>query len=246
MLRAIVTIYRLLMIIVSCIIAGLISFIFIVIFRRSIDWGHNHLRCIWSGLILTLCFVKHRAYGLSLLDKNQTYVFISNHKSEYDWYLFTHHIPFNWRAVIKAALRNHSFAGPMAARLDQIFLESKTRLKRMNKSGITDLIEKCHPHILKNRSILLYPEGSRTQSEVLDEFRLGSFALAIEYQIPIAVISVKETNKSTPGLFGRSFGHSPGKVNITVLKTIATKGLTQSDAEELRLHCQDLMRKALT
>src|SRR5690606_35638385 len=117
------------------------------------DWGHEHLRRFWSGGILRANAIRAEARGLELLDPRAAYVFVSSHASEWDWYVFTHLVPFNWRAVIRADLRRFPLGGPMAAKTGQLFLPPR--------ASVEALVQLCAPTLARGCSILIYPEGRR-------------------------------------------------------------------------------------
>ena len=240
LLRWPVTIYRLLVIIVVSLLMIVVSSFFFLL-GKSVDWGHHNLRRIWSGLILKLCFIRAEVCAMQRLPENMVCIFLSNHKSEYDWYMFTHFVPFNWRAVIRADLRNYSFAGPMAARLEQVFLTPG--------GGATHMLEQVEPHIKKGCSILMYPEGRRTRGPVLDEFRPGSFVMAIHFGLPVVPVAIVEERwAKKPGLFGRKFGHWPGRIKILAGSAIyGDSSLPYEQAvSDLQSRAQQAMRQLIT
>lgn len=202
---------------------------------KDTDWGHWHLRRYWSGSILAGCGIRHRATGTEQLDARKTYVFVSNHCSEWDWYLFTHHVPINWRAVIRADLRRFPFTGPMAARLEQIFLSPK--------ADTEELIALCRPHLALGRSILMYPEGKRPPPGELAPFRPGAFVLAARTGTPVVPVSVMEDPPAgARGPWGRGFAHTPREVVLRVGAPIETEG---RDAEELRALAHTRMKELM-
>lgn len=176
---------------------------------KDSDWGHWHLRRYWSGAILGGCGIRHRAVGAAQLDPKQTYIFVSNHYSEWDWYLFTYHVPLNWRAVIRADLRRFPLGGPMAAKTEQLFLAPGV--------GTDELVEACRPQLELGRSILMYPEGRRPPPGELAAFHSGAFVLASRTGRPVVpVAAVEDPPARSRGPLGRGFAHTPREVVLRV------------------------------
>lgn len=198
------------------------------------DWGHAHLRRFWSGGILHANRIRAEARGLGRLDLQATYVFVSNHASEWDWYVFTHLVPFNWRAVIRADLRRFPLGGPMAARTGQLFLPPR--------ASVEALVELCAPTLARGCSILIYPEGRRPEPGMVAPFRPGAFHLAARCRVPVAPIAVVEEHPAPRGAFGRGFGHAPGRVRLIAGEPLTAREATPEAVEELRAAAEQSVR----
>ncbi|HEY8514458.1 MAG TPA: lysophospholipid acyltransferase family protein [Candidatus Binatia bacterium] len=200
------------------------------------DWGHEHLRRFWSGGILRGCRIRYEARGLERLDTSATYVFVSSHASEWDWYLFTHLVPFNWRAVIRADLRRFPLGGPMAAKTGQLFLPPR--------ASVEDLVELCRPQLERGCSILMYPEGRRPAPGTIAEFKPGAFVLAARVGVPVAPIAVVEERPAARrGAFGRNFGHDPGRVRLVAGEPLKARDASAEAIEELRRAAQESVER---
>jgi 1-acyl-sn-glycerol-3-phosphate acyltransferase len=195
------------------------------------DWGHEHLRRFWSGGILRGCRIRGEARGVDQLERSATYVFVSNHASEWDWYLFTHLVPFNWRAVIRADLRRFPLGGPMAARTGQLFLPPR--------ASVDELVALCRPTLERGCSVLMYPEGRRPPPGTLAEFKPGAFVLAARVGVAVVPVAVVEERPGTRrGTLGRGFGHDPGRVRLVAGAPLAARDASPESAEELRRAAQ--------
>ena len=82
----------------------------------------------------------------------------------------------------------------------------------------------------ENLSLGLYPEGTRSRTGALGEFRRGTFVLAIETQEPIIPVAIQGSRSIlTPG----SPRIRAGLVSLRVGPQIQTAGLTAADREPL-------------
>lgn len=238
-LNYILTSYRVIWIFLVCCVMAIVALFFFAL-GKSVDWGHNHLRRIWSSLILYGSFVRVRGVGLEKLDTSAQYIFIVNHKSEWDGYAFTHLIPFQWRGVVRGALITFPVVGKMAARTEQIFIPPQ--------GGMDFLQKAAAPHFAQGRSLLMFPEGKRTQSATLDEFRSGAFVLSVASGVPIVPVAVVEEKPAQqPGAFGRKMGYLTGTVRLAVGEILMPPKMrdTAKATEKMRMQAQDAMLKLI-
>ncbi len=193
---------------VTGVVAGVASTFFAA--GKTPEWGYEHLSLHWSGGILRGCGIRAEVRGLHHVNPGTPCMYVSNHGSEWDWYLFTQFVRLDWRAVIRADLRNFPLGGTMSAKTGQLFLPPR--------ASTTDLIDMCRPVFARGTSILMYPEGKRPTDGKLGDFRRGAFEAAAACHVPVVPVAVVEQYPaSRPGPFGRGYGHNPGKVKLTVL-----------------------------
>lgn len=85
-----------------------------------------------------------------------------------------------------------------------------------------------------NISVVIYPEGTISESGKLRIFKNGAFKLAIEKQVPIVpVVNLNNWHFLQNGGFFKSNGR-PGIPQIYVGDAISTLGMTEKDVAELK------------
>jgi 1-acyl-sn-glycerol-3-phosphate acyltransferase len=235
----IISSYRIIWIFGICCLMAPVILIFLALGMKP-DWGHRYLRPIWTTLVLRGSGIRHQAINLSQISGNHPCIFVVNHVSDWDIFIFTHCISQPWRAVIKADLRTFPVVGSLAARLDQIFLR--------RDGGAEGMIEQCLPHLENGRSILFFPEGRRTTGHLIDDFRSGAFLLARRSGraiLPIIIAEKKEILE--PGAFGRKFGHLPGKSRLVVGEPLLASPRAKEEAAvaHLKNQAHEQMREML-
>ena len=83
-------------------------------------------------------------------------------------------------------------------------------------------------------SVVIYPEGTISESGKLRPFKNGAFKLAIEKQVPIVpVVNLNNWQFLQNGGFFKSYG-KPGIPKIHVGNPISTIGLGEKDIDELK------------
>ena len=89
-----------------------------------------------------------------------------------------------------------------------------------------------------NVSVMIFPEGTRTRSGEMGEFKTGAFRLAIHAQVPIlplAVYGAREALRSNDWRLGYA------KAEVRVLEPVSTEGLTNKDVPELMAQVRDMI-----
>ncbi|MCW5828964.1 MAG: 1-acyl-sn-glycerol-3-phosphate acyltransferase [Deltaproteobacteria bacterium] len=206
---------------------------------KTPEWGYEHLSRLWSGGVLRGCGINASARGLEHVHPDTPAVYVSNHGSEWDWYLFTHFVRLDWRAVIRADLRKFPLGGYFSAKTGQLFLP--------RRATTADLIRQCRPLLERGTSILMYPEGKRPTGKILGEFRRGAFELAVACNVPVVPVAVVEEHPALgPGVLGRRLGHEPGRVTIVVLPPVHPDGNDAEAAGRLMTSAHRMIEAELT
>ena len=111
---------------------------------------------------------------------------------------------------------------------------------RKNKEARKETVQAMQNHIEKNRSILIYPEGTRNKtSAALKRFYDGAFSLAIDTGRPILPITIIGSNKITNPK--EPYKASPAHVKCVWSSPIATQGLAKEDINYLKGKVQQIM-----
>ncbi|MDD5066044.1 MAG: lysophospholipid acyltransferase family protein [bacterium] len=121
-------------------------------------------------------------------DARQTYLFVSNHQSLFDiLVLFTllDDIPFKW--IIKKSLFYTPLFGFTLWAVDYINLDRENRYKAFRA------IQKAISYIKKGVSILIFPEGTRSLDDTVNEFKSGSIVIAYHTGAKVVPIVLKNT-----------------------------------------------------
>jgi len=162
------------------------------------------------------------------LDKNQTYVFISNHTSALDIMIMAlihknHPVVF----VGKEELARLPIFGPIYRRIcitvDRSDTQSRTRVFKLAKEKIRF-----------GQSLAIFAEGGIPvdRSVLLQRFKDGAFTIAIATGAPIAVYAFKGVKEMFPWSWTSGY---PGKVRVKLIDIIPT--------ENLSLHNKDIIKE---
>jgi 1-acyl-sn-glycerol-3-phosphate acyltransferase len=125
--------------------------------------------------------------GGEQMNQRQNYVIVANHQSIADVFLLSslwrHH--FKW--VAKESLWKVPFFGW------NMRLIGYVPIKRGNLSSIKEMMQRCRTWLDRGVSIMMFPEGTRSENGDIGAFRDGCFRLAMERNIPVLPIVVSGT-----------------------------------------------------
>ena len=132
----------------------------------------------WVGL--KFVGIKLIVKGAEKIDLNKSYVVVSNHPSTLD--IFTHitALPVSIRFLTKTEL----FRIPVFGRVLKVL--GLPRIDRKNASANFEKINDSISKVIKNQnSIMIFPEGKRSNQKDLLPFKKGAAYISKDFQLPI-------------------------------------------------------------
>ena len=147
----------------------------------------------WARTIFFSAGIKTKISGLENLDNSENYIFAANHSSSLDIPLMLGFIPFWIVPIAKIELKWIPFLGWAMQMAGHVFVD-----RRNHEKALLSLKSIKESLIKRPRSILLFPEGSRTSNGELKQFKSGGLSLGIEAKIsvvPVAIIGTYESLK---------------------------------------------------
>lgn len=179
----------------------------------------------WARTIFLSAGIKIKIIGLENLDSSKNYIFAANHSSSLDIPLMLGFIPFWIVPISKIELKWIPFLGWAMQMAGHVFVDrSKHENAMLSIKSIKNSL------IKRPRSILLFPEGSRTKDGQIKQFKSGGLSLGIETKSPIAPVAIIGTFDSLKK-GSKSFIN-----NLLIIKVgnpIDTKGYSEKDRKIL-------------
>jgi 1-acyl-sn-glycerol-3-phosphate acyltransferase len=195
------------------------------------DAGHWCART-WARLILRTTGVRVSVRGAERLEANRSYVFASNHQSIYDIPIVFASIPLQLRIISKDSLGSFPFLGWHLRRTGHLLVD--------RKNPGAGIVKKMARLIGGARSLIVFPEGTRSVDGSVARFKGGPFLLAIDAGLPVVPISIAGSRHVM--LKGRLMT-CPGDVTLTVHEPIPTAGVGRQGARELAERVRDVVRQ---
>ncbi len=235
-----ITIIKIILIGLYTILLSVVALISIAVDRTFISY--HYLSKIFSGGILFISGVRVKIFGLENIDKNSTYVFVSNHSSQFDIPVLQWGVPNKLAMIFKKELSKIPIFGWQLKYGPYIMVDRKSP-----ESGMKSIEESKELMKTKGISILVFPEGTRSETGELLPFKRGAFHLAAKVGYPIVPVTIIDSDKIMPkGTFKLNRGtiklifdkpiltdHIKGKVDeIKLMDEI--KSIMQNNKEKFR------------
>ena len=189
----------------------------------------------WAKTIFKTMNINVRVIGLDKLDRNADYIFAPNHASSLDIPLILGFLPFWIVPISKIELKWIPFLGWAMQAAGHVFVDRRDHEKAMLS------IAKIKNSLLKNpRSILIFPEGSRTNDGKVNQFKTGGLSIGISTKIPIVPIAIQ-------GTFESLSKHSKKFVNklltINIGSPVDTRKYSLDDRKDLAIIVNSEVKK---
>ncbi|MDR7132254.1 1-acyl-sn-glycerol-3-phosphate acyltransferase [Algoriphagus sp. 4150] len=234
-LQAIFTIYSIVLFFTLLLILGLFIVIPVSISPAGGKLSFLFIR-IWARIWSFGSGIRYEFHGREIIDRDEPYIYIFNHRSFLDAAIIPLAIPQQVRALGKKELSKIPFfgwvVGKVAIWVDRTDAESR-------RKSIARLVT----FLNKGISAVVAPEGTRNDSEAtLLPFKYGAFRLSVETGIPILPIAVIDANKI---MRKGSLLIRPGKVKIYYSKPIYPPAPSETAVDELSGKCRSRLEAML-
>lgn len=156
------------------------------------EWRGRFLGWIartWGKVLLKCGGIQYTVNGLEQLDPNGHYVFAANHESALDIPLTFASLPFHIVAISKIELKRIPIFGWAMMAGGHFFVD-----RRNHKQALKSLT-KAKKSMEKNpRSIILYPEGTRSMNGEIMPFKKGGLVWALQMGVPVVPVALCGTS----------------------------------------------------
>lgn len=234
------TIYFYIVLIVSILYTGLylIKWHLLGLFgREKAQWQCAHkISYWWAGTLIKASGMKLHIEGLENVPREGAVLFVSNHQSNFDIVVLLGAINKPKGFVAKIELANFPIVSGWMRKMGSVFIDRsdiKQSLRTINE-GIEIL--------KKGRSLVIFPEGTRSKGAEMGEFKKGSLRLAEKAHVPIVPVSISGTYQIMEANKGRI---SPSEVNIVISKQVIYDELPAEEKKNIAQVVQDIIRSNL-
>jgi 1-acyl-sn-glycerol-3-phosphate acyltransferase len=191
---------------------------------------------IWARSILAVSPIEVAIKGLSNIDPDKSYVYMSNHQSNYDIPILLGFLPVQFRWLAKIELFRIPLFGYAMRRAGYICID------RSNQKSAFESLKKAAEIIRNGVSVMIFPEGTRTKDGNIGSFKKGGFVLAVESGVPILPVIIRGTYSVMPK---SRLLIKPGKVTVDILEPVETSGFTKETKDQLMEKIRNIMCEAV-
>jgi len=178
----------------------------------------------WAWLIMRTNRVKVSVEGLEKIDRERSYVFMSNHSSNLDPLAIAWKLSHPLRFIAKQSLERIPLFGWAARRAKVIFID------RSDSPKSIDRINQAIRELKDGISAYFFAEGTRSVGGKLQAFKKGGVVLALKAKLPIVPITFLDSHKLFPK---RALRIKPGVMKVIVDEPIDTTSFSEEDRERV-------------
>jgi len=172
----------------------------------------------------------------SNIRKNQSYVIVVNHQSLYDIFVLYGWLPVDSRWVAKNEVRHIPILGYYCYKAGHIYID------RSDHKTAIDSINAAKNKIADGTSIVFFPEGTRSMTGDLIEFKKGAFKFALDVNLPILPVTITGTRDILPA---GTIGLFPGRARMIFHEPIHVAGYTDDTIKDLMTRVKQVIQSGL-
>ena len=206
-------------------ITGFISFWCIIfsIIPNSEDRIHK-MANLWAKILLLISNTKVEVIGSENILHGKPQIFMANHQSDFDILIVLGHVPGQFRWIAKKELFNIPIFGAAMKTAGYIEIDRNNHEKAMQS------MDEAALRIREGKSVMTFPEGTRSRDGEIKAFKQGAFHLAIKSGVPIVPISIIGSGRIMPK---RSVRIKPGQIKLVIGEPIDVKSIDIEKRHEL-------------
>lgn len=183
-----------------------------------------------------LAGVKIKVIGKEKMPKNQRFVLVSNHRSNFDPMIIADvYNKYDIAFITKKSNKNIPWGGKLFHGMCYLPIDRDDPLQSLSQfKRAADLIQSnaC--------SIGVYPEGKRQHESILGDFHEGPFNIAIKAGVPLVIAIVKNTD-----LIHKRYPR-PTKVTLEILGVLQPEEIQDKPAKQVSDYVHEIMTNALS
>ena len=219
--------YKYLVFVPLCLIATcfFVALGVLVIFLFDDRVAHRTTGVWWSRFVSYITPIRVTVKGRENIERNRSYMVVANHQSHYDILVLYGWLGIEIKWVMKKELRSVPVFGYAGEKGGNIYID------RSSPEAMKIALEGARSRIVKGTSVIMLPEGTRSRTGELGEFKMGAFVIARELGLPVLPVTISGTRRIFPP---RSRDLFPGTARMTIHPPIDVSAYDESSLDGLR------------
>jgi len=179
---------------------------------------------IWARSLLFASRIRVTVKGLSNIDPKRSFIYMSNHQSNFDIPVLLAYLPIQFRWIAKNELFKIPIFGYAMKRAGYISID------RSGRKSTLQSIRNAAEIIRNGVSVIIFPEGTRSQDGNLKSFKNGGFVLAVDSGVPIIPIIIHGTWQI---MSKNQLRIKPGRVFLEIQKPVESSNFSRKTKNDL-------------
>lgn len=177
----------------------------------------------WARSLLRLAGVKVSLSGLENTPQKPC-IYVSNHQGNFDIPLLMGYLDKPHGFLAKKELKKLPSISSWMKYLHCVFID------REDPRQSIAALSRCADLMKEGYSFLIFPEGTRSKSRRMGEFKQGAFKMAFKNHAPIVPVVIDGTYQI---MEQQGFWIKPAHVSLKILEPVETQGLSKAELKEL-------------
>jgi 1-acyl-sn-glycerol-3-phosphate acyltransferase len=191
-------------------------------------------RTVFAPGLLWIAGAKLTVKGRENVPLNKPVIFVANHCSHLDIGVLCKSLPVNLHFIGKKELIWAPVVGWYMWVAGHIFID------RNNKKKAIKSLEAAAQKIKSGKSVVMYPEGTRSKDGKLSVFKKGAFHLATQAGVAIVPVSIKGTHNIWPATSNKI---TPGKVFVEIGAPIESTNYNRQTIQQFITDTREVILK---
>jgi 1-acyl-sn-glycerol-3-phosphate acyltransferase len=166
----------------------------------------------WARRLILPVIAKVKMVGLENIPKGKPVIYVSNHQSYFDIPVLLAYLPGSFRFIVKKEFFSAPVFGGFTRRSGHLSVD-----REVGSEAHKTLLEAASL-LNAGKSVIIFPEGTRSRDGALGKFKRGGFAIAFESGAPIVPVAIsgsyKIMRRNAPLLW-------PSRVTVRIDKPIS-------------------------
>lgn len=191
----------------------------------------------WSRRLLKAAGAKVTVMGEENLPADNTVaVYVANHQGYFDIPLVLGFLGGAKGLVAKKEIKKIPFIRSWMEELGCVFID------RENPRASMTALNEASAHVAEGYPMVVFPEGTRSKTGEVGEFKAGAFRIAQKNSVPVVPFFIEGTGFLLERNGWRIHG---GDIAIRILPAIDTSNYARDDWKALPALCEDMIKTAL-
>ncbi|MCI8652742.1 MAG: 1-acyl-sn-glycerol-3-phosphate acyltransferase [Angelakisella sp.] len=189
----------------------------------------------WARSLLKLAGVKVEISGLENIPEGPV-VFVPNHQSYFDIPVLLAWLDRPYPLVSKQEVKKLPLIRQWMELLGCVFIDRDNA-----RQSVSALGEAARTMVERKRSLIIFPEGTRSRGETIGEFKNGGFRAALKAGVPVVPVVIDGTYRA---MEANHMWIKPAAVKVQVLEAIPTAGMSREESKEIGERVRGLIAEA--
>ncbi|MGD9075774.1 MAG: lysophospholipid acyltransferase family protein [Desulfobacteraceae bacterium] len=194
------------------------------IFDKRGRLTHFYAAVPWAKVILWVCGARVKVKGRENVDRYEPRIYLSNHQSYFDIFTLLAHLPADFKFLLKQELMRIPLFGFAMKRAGYIAIDREEPRKAVK--SINEAVSKIN----EGASMLIFPEGTRSEDGKLQPFKTGGFRLALKAGCDVVPVAITNSRNIVPK---GSLKINKGTIAMNIGTPISVKGYSKKDMDKL-------------